>query len=65
MKQAQNDPLIWLNRPICWFRDIWRTVKSGMNVSGCDFIQSEVHERCRVEVLRCETCGKVSIAWSK
>ena len=32
-------------------------------LSPHNFILSEVHENCKVEILKCQTCGEISIGW--
>lgn len=58
-----------LPNPMCMFRSLWWSVRSllmtGYRASGHRWVQAEVHHNCRVEVMRCESCGKVEILWAK
>jgi len=37
-------------RPICWLKEVIRTVDSGLPISGHDFVETEGK-------LKCELCG--------
>lgn len=32
-------------------------------VNGHDYVESEVHENCHVQVLTCRSCADVSVGW--
>lgn len=51
--------------PICIIRAVWRTLISGQFVSGHDFKTASEKTPPNVHVLECQTCGHVSVAWSR
>ena len=52
--------------PICMMKAVFRTVMSGIYISGHDYIEKGIyHRNGRYEqVLVCKICGHKSIAWS-
>jgi hypothetical protein len=48
--------------PICLIKSLWLSLKLGEIVSGHNFIE-QPNTPPNVQVLKCETCGHVSIAW--
>lgn len=52
------------NRLLCWIQTLWRSSLSYPPVLGHDFVEIELHTNATVQVLRCEVCGKETIAWS-
>ncbi len=54
---------IW-NRWQCWLRAIPRIIQTGELFEGCNYVETERHDNCRVSVLHCECCGKLSIGWA-
>lgn len=54
--------------PLCWLSHLWFSLvgmlRAGHPISGHDFIETAVHDVCRVQVLTCKRCGQVSIGWS-
>lgn len=58
-----------MTHPLCLLRSLWRSARTiflaGIPTSGHAFMEDAVHHNCRVQVLRCKTCGKYDIAWEK
>lgn len=50
---------------ICWIKEAWRTLTTQEPFSGHDFVVTELHENCQVEISECEHCGKIDISWCK
>jgi hypothetical protein len=52
---------------ICYLKGIWRSLPNILNgdypIDGCDFVETEIHENCRVSIAKCEHCGKINISW--
>lgn len=61
----------WMNKIFCWFRGVWDTATSlqywqgGHPIDGCSFREEGTYKNCTVQVLKCDECGKVSIAWTQ
>lgn len=51
---------------VCWLRSIYRSVRVGTLVDGCDYVEAEPEEGqpAGVSVLHCKTCGRLSVGWS-
>lgn len=58
-----------LNKWQCWLKGIYLSLATGwpfnFRVSGCDYVDIEEHENCKVSISKCECCGKVDISWSR
>lgn len=54
-----------MKKIICWLKEIYNTLETGAYVGGCDFIEKEVHENCRVYISECKVCGKIDISWER
>lgn len=52
-----------MTSPICVARMIWRSIKLGKWVSGCNSVTDEEETPANVHVLKCKTCGRYSVAW--
>lgn len=50
---------------ICFIKEIWRTLTTGLPFDGHDYVDVEEHENCTVTISKCEICGKVDISWIK
>lgn len=54
---------------ICWLKTIWCSLQrlgfyqDGIQMSGHDFVEKEVHHNKTVSVLECEKCGEITINW--
>lgn len=50
---------------VCWVRSLYRSVRVGTLVDGCDYEEAEPIEGqpAGVSVLHCTTCGRLSIGW--
>lgn len=52
--------------PICWIKTLWRSLWHFPDIiEGCDYIETATHENCRVSILNCDCCGKVSVGWER
>lgn len=49
--------------PVCFARWIWRSLRCGAWVEGHDYVILDEPTPENVQVLRCERCGEVSVAW--
>ena len=48
-------------RIICWIQEWYRTIRTGVNVSGHDYIAVYTDETEDIlSHLKCEICGKIS-----
>lgn len=52
-----------LRNPLCLFRTIWRSLKCGAWVSGCNYLKDE-NTPPNVHVATCKTCGHVDFGWT-
>lgn len=52
-----------MRNPICLVRWVKRSLRAGLNVSGCDFVEKSGTPE-NVQVLECQTCGKISVGWT-
>ncbi len=55
---------------LCWLKSIWRSKYllwnwDGFPVDGCDYVEKEIHENCRVTICKCRYCGKINISWEQ
>lgn len=53
-----------MRNPICLFRTIWWSLRCGAFVSGHLYKTDEEPTPPNVHVMRCMTCGKMSVTWS-
>lgn len=51
---------------VCWCRSLWRSIRVGTLVDGCDYLEAEPEEGqpAGVSVLHCTTCGKLAVGWN-
>lgn len=54
-----------MNRWICCIVGIWRTLRCGARVDGCDFHVQEENILARVQTLKCEVCGRETCGWQR
>lgn len=52
-----------MRNPLCLIRMIWRSLRCRAWVSGCNYVEQDGTPE-NVQVLQCETCGQLSVAWS-
>ena len=48
---------------ICFLQSVYRSLKTNLSVSGHDYI--EVENNDMYQTLKCEICGKVSVAFKR
>ena len=48
---------------LCWVRAVLHSIRRAAFVSGHSYREVEIHEGCRVQVLKCDECGKTSVGW--
>ncbi len=53
-----------MRNPLCLLRALWRSLRCRAWVSGHDYRTDAEPTPANVHVLRCRTCGAVSVAWS-
>ena len=50
---------------VCWFRCLYRSVRAGAHIDGCDYVEAapEEGQPAGVSVLHCTVCGRLSVGW--
>jgi len=48
---------------LCWVRAVLHSIGLGTFVSGHSYREVEVRDGCRIQVLKCDECGKTSVGW--
>ncbi len=72
--KAKNAP--YVQKPLAWaLYQVWKLADKDNNVvfvpdgihevDSCDFIEDGMYRNVTVQILRCKTCGRVSIGWMK
>jgi len=55
----------YVNRWICKIVRLWRSVRYGANIDGCDWVEQEVDIPALVTTSKCEICGRWDTSWKR